>query len=118
MFASSTFFEEKVTLDGIEYLFRFLWSDRAGSWYVSVMETDGTEIVMGRRVVIGYPLFDGYQDTRLPDGITIALDIEGSGIEIEAQDELGERVRVVYVPVSEFATQPEQNNPFTIEKVV
>jgi len=115
-FSDFASFEYSCTVEGTVYRFRFQFHPRCGGWYVDIMESDRTPIVMGTRVVLGWPLFEGHKDPMLPSGLTLALNMDGDLVELTEQDELGDRVRVVYVPLDEL-TAPETTPSPVVEPV-
>lgn len=95
-------FQYTATIDGAEYLLRWQWVERAASWYFDILETDETPILLGRRVAVSWSLNLRAKDSRLPDGVFFVVDVSGENAEIRTRDELGERVRVLFIPRDEF----------------
>lgn len=109
-------FRYLATVDGIQYLLRFKWLERIGSWYLDLMEPDGTEILMGNRMVISWPLTLTHRDTRKPQGVYLLLDLDGVGLDIDAQDQLGDSHRMVFLLFEEFVV-PSVSPNLTITPV-
>jgi hypothetical protein len=94
-------YEQLVQLDGVEYLLRFQWLEREMAWYMQFLDQDGVELAVGVRIVVDYPFLRRFKDPRLPPGTLIALDTSLQRKEIEASDELGDRVKLVYITVDD-----------------
>lgn len=99
-------FRYTATIDGSDYLLKFRWSDRTGSWYLDFLEPDGTEIFVGNRLVVDWPVFLTHKDSRKPEGILLLLDIEGDGYDIEEQEQLGDSHKLVFLRSDEIDVPP------------
>lgn len=97
-------FDLQATLDGVTYTLEFRWNVRLGAWFMHVLDADGvTPYQLGVRLVVDWPL-GKYISGRRPTGVFIALDT-GSPIghgEDPGFDDLGSRVQLHYVPLSEL----------------
>ena len=91
-------FSERITLDGIEYLFQFDWNDRAQRWYLAIFTIDEKPLKTGIKVVANWPLLLRSTDARLPQGTLIAADLSPLQGESPTFQELGTRVRLMYFP--------------------
>jgi|AntDeeMinimDraft_6_1070357.scaffolds.fasta_scaffold21149_1 hypothetical protein len=89
-----------VDLDGKEYRFWTTYNRRADLWTISILEPNGTPIVMGAGVAAGWAVFRGITDDRLPPGTLLAYDSSGNG-ESPGEGELGARVKILYFPESD-----------------
>jgi Domain of unknown function (DUF6983) len=58
----------EITLDNVQYLFRFVYQDRSASWYLSIRLIDNTLLAPAIRLVPDWPLSLGWVDERLPSG--------------------------------------------------
>lgn len=87
-------------LDGATYKIEMLWSDRDESWSCSLFTGEDAPLVLGRKVVLGLPLFERFKDARLPPGKLIAIDTSSDRREAGLSD-LGRRVQLVYLDASE-----------------
>lgn len=92
----------EVDLDDVNYSLSFEWNDRDSGWYLSVFSSEGTPLLQGRRVVLGYPLLNLYSLSGLPSGALIAVDSSGKNEEPGSGD-LGERVKLLYFTAAEVA---------------
>jgi hypothetical protein len=90
----------RMDLDGTIYRLDFDWNDRDSAWYLGVATVDGTPLVTGRKIIINLPLLSRFKDPRLPPGVLVALD-SASAAQDPDVDELGTRVRLLYIPVAE-----------------
>lgn len=88
-------------LEGRAFGFEFRWNGRAGRWVFSVYDADGTLLLAGRHLVLGYPLLARFADPRLPAGELVAVDTTGTGVPPGLAD-LGGRVQLLYVPRAEL----------------
>jgi hypothetical protein len=99
-------YQYDATVDGKVYKFRFRFSIRAASWYMSIQQPDGTELISEVRLVANFPLTLRKQDNRLPPGVFLLLDLTGTGADVVNQSDLGESLNLVYVFVDELPDQP------------
>ena len=94
---TALYYDQIVPLEGIEYLFTFLWSDRESCWYLSIGDQDGNPIAYGIRLVVNWPLLRRFTDSRLPPGLLVATDTSLQGADIAASSDLGSRVLLMYM---------------------
>jgi hypothetical protein len=94
-------FARRVTLDGTEYRLRFSWNDRETSMTIAIQTAAEVTIVEGQPMRVDVPLFARFADSRLPAGFLMAQDTSGARRDIEKLEDLGERVKLVYVPAAE-----------------
>jgi len=92
-------FSQRITLDGIEYLFQFAWNDREQRWYVSISDINDNPLAMGLKIVANVPLLRRFTNPSLPQGDLIACDLSNQFGEPPLYTELGVRVRMFYFPV-------------------
>lgn len=93
-------FNERVTLDGQEYLLEFDWNDRLGRWFLSIATGSGDWLARGLRLIANWPLTRKVIDHRKPPGILMAIDFSSNSGEPPTLSELGRRVQLVYYPVT------------------
>ena len=92
----------EVELDAKSYVFDFSWNDRLAAWFFDVLDaSDLTQILSGRRVVVGFPLWNRFRDPKLPAGVLEAIDTSDAGLD-PLFAELGDRVLLVYTPAAEI----------------
>jgi len=91
-------FSERITLQGIEYLFQFDWNDREQRWYLAILTVDEKPLATGIKIVANWPLLRRFTDPRLPPGTLIAADLSPMQGESPTYLELGTRVRLMYIP--------------------
>lgn len=84
----------EVELDGVAYGIELRWNMRAEGWMMTLSTPEG-DVLLRRRVVLGFPLTARYRDLRLPAGELEAIDTEGTGVEPGLRD-LGGRVLILY----------------------
>lgn len=106
-------YTQVTTLDGKDYLLRFMFNDREGKWYMHLHDEDDVPIVQGVKVVPGISLLRKVVDSRRPAGVLIARDLTvrevtafGGGEQVLEEDpgltDLGENVRIYYFPEDEL----------------
>ncbi len=95
-------------LDNVPYELRFSWSDRSEAWYLSVaIQRDGDDpapILIGVRIVVGYPPLAGLTGPDRPLGEILPVDVSdplGAGADPTRYD-LGTRVMLMYVTGAEL----------------
>jgi len=93
-------FSQEIILDGSPYIFRFDWNIREEFWSMSVSKIDGTSIINGIKLVLGYDLFDQYRALDLPPGVMIAIDTTDLIDKIDRYNVLDE-VKLVYLTEEE-----------------
>jgi hypothetical protein len=94
-------FAFQVDLDGETYGFEFRWNERAAGYFFALYTSDGTPLLSGKRVVLGWPLLRRYADGRLPAGDLVAYDTTNSDTE-PALGDLGARVVMLYYTADEL----------------
>jgi len=93
---------ENVELNGSVFRLEIAWNTRGQRWYLSILTSDGEMIVAGIPLVVDTPLINRFADRRLPYGLLMMVDTTGQGREPE-QEDLGDRVRLIFGTVEEFA---------------
>jgi hypothetical protein len=89
-------YNERVTLDGKEYLLAFDYSERENRWYLSVSDVNEKLLASGIKLVSNWPLLDQKADPGLPPGVLFAFDpLELEGDAPGFQD-LGRGVTLIY----------------------
>jgi len=98
---TSTDFETFVQLDGVEYLFRYIWRDRNASWYLNIYDQDENPLALGIRLTVNSVFMRRFRDTRLPSGLLFCADLNAAqpqlAQEISAQTDFGMRVTINYL---------------------
>ena len=85
------------------YIFDLNWNERDESWYMSMSDDDGNPILSGAKIVLYSNLIGFVSDmATIPEGAIVAIDTADSDEEAGRYD-LGDRVLVLYIPVSEIA---------------
>lgn len=91
------YYEQITQLDGLEYLMRFLWSDREGCWYLGIYDQNNNPIALGIRLIVSWSLLRRFIDPRLPSGVLMCVDLSGQDIDIRESGDLGARVKLTYI---------------------
>jgi hypothetical protein len=100
--AGFDWFTESVSLDGTDYQVELHWNTRDSRWRLSLADAAGDALVAGIPLVVDWPLLSQFVSGSLPPGEIVALDTSGRGEEISAIEELGDRVRLYYVPEADL----------------
>jgi len=90
-----------VALDGINYTISLKFNDRMNKWMITLGDSEGNDIVSNVPVVVNWPLFDRFRFDGIPPGTVYAYDTSGQNLDPE-RDELGDRVRLFYLPVADL----------------
>ena len=96
--ANVPLFSERITLDGVEFLFQFDWNDREQRWYLSIRDINETALALGLKIVANVPLLRRFTNAALPQGTLIACDLSNQFGDPPGYTELGTRVRIFYFP--------------------
>lgn len=102
---------QTTSLDGRDYILRFLFNRRDQRWRISVLDQDESPIRFGVKVVADSPLLRRETDDRRPKGILLAKDLGATDVDRSAGeklvaidpgvDELGARVLLIYFTEAE-----------------
>lgn len=66
--------EERVTLNGTEFLILFDWHDREQRWYITISDAQGNVITAGIKLVPGWPLYNRETLPQAPKGNFVIAD--------------------------------------------
>lgn len=101
VFPGEPLYQERVRLDGRDFVLRFDWSHREGRFYLSIKDAEETLLLLGAKIVANWGILTrSHHDPRLPPGELIPIDIEGGG-EPPGFDDFGTRVRLFYYAADE-----------------
>lgn len=95
-------YRDTITLGGVVLTLDVAYRVRTDDWWLSLYDEEGLPIITGRRIVTGWPLTVGVFDTRLPQGLFIALRL-GEGEGDATQGELGRDVVLTFWEPSDLA---------------
>ena len=86
-----------IVLDGVRYTLRFYFCFRQDTWLMDILDDTETEIIVGKKLVVDYPLMHLHQlPTRTP-GEFYAIDTSGNRQPAGLRDfGVGQRVIMVY----------------------
>lgn len=93
-------FSEQITLDNEVFRFDFTFNERAEQWNMSIFTVDGTPLIYGIKLVLGYPLLDQWVGRGLPPGELVILDTTGNEVGV-TRDNLGTILQLGYIPEDE-----------------
>ncbi len=97
---------QRTTLDGREFLLRFLHNQREDTWYMSILNTEEAIIKAGIKIVVDWPLIRKFRyDVRMPPGEFFARTAIAGNDDPPGIGELGEdqRVGLVYLDAEGLA---------------
>jgi len=94
-------YDFSVELDGASYFIEVRYNSRNDSHYLSISDVEGVPLLIGRRVVIDFPLTRRFKNRALPAGEFMAVDTSGQGRDPGA-GELGGRVQILYATAAEM----------------
>lgn len=92
---ATTVYDQRVRLDGTDYLFDFRWNQRRAVWVFSITGLDGARILTGQTIVCGVPLLG--RAVGGPPGRLLALAVSPTDFEAPGLTELGGRVSLIYL---------------------
>lgn len=70
--------EQFTTLDGRSYIIRFDWNQRIQRWTFSMLQSNGTALLLNKGLVLGSDLLrQTRHDTRIPQGSLVCIDTTG-----------------------------------------
>ncbi len=98
-------FSQRATLDGVSYTLDLNWNDRAGAWYLSILDSAGAPLLLSRKLATHAPILKKYKSIAgLPPGELLAVDPSKS-IAYAGYDELGpgRGVSLLYYDADELA---------------
>lgn len=78
------------------------WNSRDEAWYFDLRSADNRPIAHGIKIVLGVPLGRRVAHPIFRRGMLVAIDVSGTGRDATL-DDLGVRVRVVYMTGFEYA---------------
>lgn len=81
-------YRQVTTLDGRDYVLRFLFNQREGKWYMSMADESDVSIVHGVKIVPLISLLRKVKDERKPPGLLMARDLTAADVDFSA----GEKV--------------------------
>lgn len=88
-------YEERVIVEGTQYLFRFRWNTAAQSWYLDLSDADGVLILAGRRCLADVRLLEQFGHLAVPPGVLLAFDTTTKQVDPQLND-FGTRVLLLY----------------------
>ena len=96
-------YSQRVKLDDVDYVFRFLWNGRSGRWYLSIFSAEEVALIRSLPLEVNRPLLYAYHaNAELPSGELVAVATTDS-TEPPGLEELGEgkRVELTYYPLTD-----------------
>jgi hypothetical protein len=96
-----THYDFGISLDGTSYLLELRWNTREEAWYLDIRLEDGTDVVLGIKVVVDFILGRRSQHPARPPGVFFAVDTSGRRQDPGISD-LGARVQLLYFEAAEL----------------
>jgi hypothetical protein len=96
---------QSVALGGKIYRLRATYRDRLGSWYMDLLEQDGTPVLLGRRVTPGWALNLAKHPENDIDGLLKVSNIPDP----YSRDALGNELTVTYYPIDALKPPPPED---------
>lgn len=110
------FLDNTYELGGVELLVRLEYSERLNTYYLTLFDADGGPIYAGRKILSGYQVAIRQLDARLPPGILFPADIDFQQTP-PTFDELGGRVKLVFIPNEDIPPEDPLTDAVKIEVV-
>lgn len=96
VFPNEPLYNEKVRLEGSDYIFRFDWAGREDRYYMSIYDASNNPLLLGVKVIANWSLLENHAfNANLPPGTLMAIDTESGGSPPVYED-FGTRVRLFY----------------------
>lgn len=90
------------TLDSKVYNFDVRWNTDAAFWTFDIRTIANSPILLGIKIVLGYPLIRRFFLPALPGGEIMALDTTGQLLRLGRND-LGNAVQMIYLTKADLA---------------
>lgn len=104
-----------IALDDVLFGFVLLYRERQDRWYMSIYDSDGEPLLLGKKLSVDTPLLEAYEIPGLPPGEIALWDTSGAEVECGFAD-LGVRCELIYIEVDELPP-PAADPDITIEAV-
>lgn len=88
-------YEYTIELEQVQYTLGFNWNARIAKWFMDIMDKDGNPLVMGIKMLSGFPLKYKFVDAAVPPGEFFLLDTANQNQDPK-QDDFGSRVVLLY----------------------
>lgn len=110
-------YRNTITLGGVVLTLDVAYRVRTDDWWLSLYDEEGAPIITGRRIVTGWPLTIGVFDTRLPQGLFVALRL-GEGEADARLGELGRDVVLTFFEPDDLAALAPATDPLAPRAVL
>ena len=100
--SSDTFYDQRVVLDGQEFVRNFTYNQRIDSWYLDILSEAEELLEAGIKLVTDFPLLRKRSNPALPPGELVVqrLSLDVSNVTLEVIENL--RVALFYVTEEEL----------------
>ena len=95
-------FIERVVLDGTPYKIRFRWNTVGLYWTIQFLTVDGTILISGIKIVLGYELINDHVWIGSPPGELYAIDPTGDLATIGRDNLSNGTVYLRYIPEADL----------------
>lgn len=114
-FTDATAYRYEITLDGQDYVLRFVYDARPDTWHFDLLLPDETPLAHGVRIVTGIPLLKRHHDpeNRIPPGALVAIEL-GRG-PIDPGLDLATRHRLIYFSAAELSDLEKSDTDLRFE---
>lgn len=90
---------QEVQLDGRAYQLRGQYNTRSDQWTLDILTRTGEPIILGKRLVLDFPLLGDETDPRLPPGGLYVVDPLGRSRGDPCRGCFTDDLRLVYAPL-------------------
>ena len=95
------YYEQEVELDGVQFKLQFQYIDRDDAWYMTVLDTNGTLLRAGIKVVLSWSLLRLWASVDAPAGEIISVN-QGEISAPPTLNQLGAEVLLEYLDEAEI----------------
>lgn len=89
-------YEQRTTLDGVDYTLRFQWNERSNAWFFSLFWTDGRALLRNKKVTLNTDLLFSLVDPLRPPGSLQLRCVEPDNYNEPGRDDFGSRYVLTY----------------------
>lgn len=105
VFPGEPLYQERIRLEGRDFILRFDWANRESRYYLSIFDQDESPLLLGVKVIANWGLLaKQHHNADLPPGELVAVDLESGGV-APSLDDFGIRVRLFYYESTEDLTE-------------
>jgi hypothetical protein len=102
-FKTPSKWQMQIEIDGIIYIFKFVWNAINEYWSMSIYDGSETPLILGVKVVNNYDLLRQIVSAGLPSGNLICQSVIGEWGKIQRYD-MGQKTELFYYEANEIAS--------------